>query len=256
MKKNNLEYYNLNAEKWWTEGETLNLSQALNKYRFDFFSQNIPTWQNLQVLDVGCGGGLACEFLARQGANVSGIDLSLNSIQIAKEHANKNQLNINYQQGMAEELPFDDWQFDVVICFDVLEHVDDWKKAITEIYRVLKPDGLFLFDTINRTLKSQLIMIWLLEDILQHIPKGFHDWHKFIKPNELMSFIYNIGFRNAIIRGFDLTGGNNFQLLKNLIVQGLSRQQQNKKTELWNVKINEDTSVWYIGLSIKFCEQN
>lgn len=122
-KKNDLDYYNLNADKWWQDGEVLNLSNHLNQSRFEFFSQYVPDWKALQVLDIGCGGGLACEFLAKQEAIVYGIDLSCNSIQIAQEHANQNQLTINYYCGSAENLPFDTNQFDVVLCCDVLEHI-------------------------------------------------------------------------------------------------------------------------------------
>ncbi|MUG98817.1 3-demethylubiquinone-9 3-O-methyltransferase [Scytonema sp. UIC 10036] len=172
MVKNNLEYYDLNSDKWWQEGETLYLSNHLNKSRFKFFSSYISNWKGVKVLDIGCGGGLACEFLAKLGANVSGIDLSLNSIKAAQEHAKKSHLRIQYQWGLAEDLPYKDGTFDVVMCFDVLEHVNDWQKVILEAYKVLNTNGLFLFDTINRTLKSRLIMIWLLEDIFKQLPDG------------------------------------------------------------------------------------
>jgi 2-polyprenyl-6-hydroxyphenyl methylase/3-demethylubiquinone-9 3-methyltransferase len=251
MKRNNLEYYDLNADKWWKEDETLYLSNHLNKSRFEFFSNFVPNWEGLKVLDIGCGGGLACEYVANLNAYVSGIDLSLNSIKTAQEHAKKNNLNIDYQGGIAENLPYEENSFDVVLCFDVLEHVDDWQKVIFEAYRVLKKDGLFLFDTINRSFKSKFIMIWLLEDTLKHLPSGLHDWNKFIKPQEMKEIMERAGFADVEIKGFDLTGGTNFKTLKNMLLKGLKNQTKDDKVELFEIEINNDTSVCYIGKAVK-----
>jgi len=251
MIKNDLEYYDLNADKWWKEGEALYLSNHFNKSRFDFFKNYVPNWKGIKVLDVGCGGGLACEFLAKLGANVSGIDLSINSIKAAQEHAKSSNLEINYQCGVAENLPYNENTFDIVLCFDVLEHVADLKIVISEIYRVLKKDGIFLFDTVNRTFKSKLIMIWLLEDVLKQLPKGLHDWNKFIKPQELICFLERAGFTDVVIKGFDLTDGTNFKTLRDIVWKGLSNQRGSEKTELFKIQINEDSSVCYIGKAVK-----
>jgi len=251
MIKNDLEYYDLNADKWWKEGEALYLSNHFNKSRFDFFKNYVPNWKGIKVLDVGCGGGLACEFLAKLGANVSGIDLSINSIKAAQEHAKNSNLEINYQCGVAENLPYNENTFDIVLCFDVLEHVADLKIVISEIYRVLKKDGIFLFDTVNRTFKSKLIMIWLLEDVLKQLPKGLHDWNKFIKPHELIGFLERTGFTDVVIKGFDLTDGTNFKTLRDIVWKGLSNQRGSEKTELFKIQINEDSSVCYIGKAVK-----
>jgi 2-polyprenyl-6-hydroxyphenyl methylase/3-demethylubiquinone-9 3-methyltransferase len=251
MKRNDLEYYDLNADKWWKEGEALYLSNHLNKSRFEFFESYVPNWKGIKVLDIGCGGGLACEFLAKRGANVSGIDLSLNSIKAAQEHAKKSNLQIDYQCGVAENLPYEENTFDAVVCFDVLEHVEDWKKVIGEIYRVLNKNGIFLFDTINKTFKSKFIMIWLLEDILKQIPRGLHDWNKFIQHQELIEVMEITGFADVVIEGFDLTGGTNFKTLRNIVLRGLSKPREGGKVELFEIKINEDTSVCYIGKAVK-----
>ncbi|TVP56759.1 MAG: 3-demethylubiquinone-9 3-O-methyltransferase [Nodularia sp. (in: Bacteria)] len=251
MKKNDLEYYDLKADNWWTEGEVLNLSNHLNQSRIKFFSSYIPTWQGLKVLDIGCGGGLASETLARQEACVSGIDLSLPSIKVAQAHSRKNNLNIDYRWGIAEDLPFAANKFDAVLCCDVLEHVADWRKVISEAHRVLKTNGLFFFDTINRSFKSKLIMIWLLENILKQIPLGLHDWNKFIKPQELTYTMENYGLNNIMIKGFDLTGGMNFQTLKNILSKGLNYKNKCSNSELFPIKINEDSSVWYLGKAVK-----
>ncbi|MBD2345296.1 bifunctional 2-polyprenyl-6-hydroxyphenol methylase/3-demethylubiquinol 3-O-methyltransferase UbiG [Anabaena subtropica] len=251
MKTNDLEYYDLNADKWWQKGESLNLSQHLNQARFEYLSNYIINGKNAKVLDVGCGGGLACEFLAQRGFRVSGLDLSLNSIKVAQEHAKQNQLKIDYHQGVAESLPFESQQFDIVLCCDVLEHVNDWHKVIYEVYRVLKTKGLFVFDTINRTFKSKLIMIWLLEYIFKQLPQGLHEWNKFIKPDEIINIMQNAGFEDIVIKGFDLTGGTNFTTLKNIIFKGLTSQAESRNTALFDIQINEDTSVWYIGKAMK-----
>lgn len=256
MKRNNLEYYDLNAEKWWKEGETLYLSNHLNNSRFEFFASFVRDWKGIKVLDIGCGGGLACESLAKLNACVSGIDLSLNSINIAQEHAKKNNLEIDYRWGVGENLPYQENSFDVVLCFDVLEHVDDWKKVISEAYRVLKKDGLFLFDTINRNFKSKFIMIWLLEDTLKHIPPGLHDWNKFIKPQEMIDVMKITGFADIVIKGFDLTGGTNFKTLRDLVLKDFNNQKEGNKGDLFEIKINDDTSVCYIGKAIKLVENN
>ncbi|MDB9344080.1 bifunctional 2-polyprenyl-6-hydroxyphenol methylase/3-demethylubiquinol 3-O-methyltransferase UbiG [Nodularia spumigena CS-586/05] len=251
MKKNDLEYYDLNSDNWWTEGKVLNLSNHLNKYRIDFFSSYIPTWQGIKVLDIGCGGGLASETLAKKQACVTGIDLSLESIKVAQAHARKNNLNIDYYGGVAENLPFAAKKFDAVLCCDVLEHVTDWQKVISEAHRVLKTNGLFFFDTINRSFKSKLIMIWLLEDIVKQIPPGLHDWHKFIKPEELTYTMENNGLNNVVIKGFDLTGGMNWQTLTNILFKGLNPKNKDNKSEPFPIKINEDSSVWYLGKAVK-----
>ena len=251
MTRNDLEYYDLNADKWWKEGEALYLSNYLNKSRFEFFESYVPNWQGIKVLDIGCGGGLACEFLAKRGAYVSGIDLSLNSIKAAQEHAKKSHLQIDYQCGVAENLPYEKNKFDIVVCFDVLEHVEDWQKVIREIYRVLNQNGIFLFDTINKTFKSKLIMIWLLEDVLKQLPRGLHDWNKFIEPQKLIDVMEKAGFGDVVVKGFDLTGGTNFKTLRDIVLRGLSKPREDGKVELFEIKINQDTSVWYIGKALK-----
>ncbi|MBD1870265.1 3-demethylubiquinone-9 3-O-methyltransferase [Cyanobacteria bacterium FACHB-471] len=251
MKKNDLEYYDLNAEKWWKNGETLHLSNHFNQTRFEFAASYIPNWKNLKVLDIGCGGGLACEALAKLGAEVSGIDLSENSIKVAKEHASQSQLEIDYQRGSAEVLPYSSHTFDVVLCFDVLEHVSNLEKVLSEVHRVLSQGGVFLFDTINRTFKSKLVMIWLLEDVLNQIPRGLHDWNKFIKPDELNLMLREKHFSNIEVKGFDVTNGMNFGVLKDILLKGLSTRSEGGEADLFKIQINRDTSMCYIGKADK-----
>lgn len=242
-KRNDLEFYNRVAEDWWKQRSKIYALYHLNLPRFEYFDRYITNWLGLKVLDVGCGGGFTSEFLAARGAIVSGIDQENKCIIKAKEHAIENNLTIDYQVGVAENLPYEDKRFDAVICVDVLEHVQDVKQTISEIYRVLKPGGFFGFDTINRTFKSKLMMIWLLENIFQEIPQGIHDWQKFIKPEELRQLMSENGLSDFDIKGFNIFGTS--------ILANIKSYFYYKKTGSFNIDINEDLSVMYIGKAEK-----
>ncbi len=243
MKKNDLDFYDLSAENWWKTEEKIYALYHLNQPRFDFFDRYITDWQGLKALDVGCGGGFSCEFMAKRGVVVSGIDQSAKCIKTAQEHAIFCNMEIDYQPGFAENIPSYDNTFDVVICVDVLEHVADLHKTILEIYRVLKPQGFFFFDTINRNFRSRLVMIWLLEYLLREIPQGIHDWNKFIPPQELTRVMKKNGFTNIDIKGFDLFG--------NTLPQNILSYLRYKITGGFEGKISDDTSLMYIGKAIK-----
>lgn len=243
MKKNDLEFYDLNADCWWDEDATIYALYHLNTPRFEFFDRYIANWQGLNVLDVGCGGGFTCEYLARRGVTVSGIDQSQKCIEAAQQHCKHEELDINYRAGIAEKLPYADHSFDAVICVDVLEHVQNPAQVISEVSRVLKPGGLFLFDTINRTFKSRLTMIWLMENILGEINRGVHDWDKFIKPEELFDLLKQNSFCDVEFKGFDIFGGA-------LRLDFLSYLHY-KRTKMIKVTINDDVSINYIGKATK-----
>lgn len=243
MKKNNLEFYDLYADRWWNPKEKVYTLNHINKPRFEFFDKYVSNWQGLKVLDVGCGGGFSCEFMAARRAVVSGIDQSAKCIQAAQKHAKNSGFEIDYQQAVAEKIPYGDATFDAVVCVDVLEHVENVWQVIAEVHRVLKPNGLFLFDTINRTFKSKLVMIWLLENILMQIDRGVHDWNKFIQPEELTQWLHSAGFKNIDIKGFDIFGDGLKLKLFNYINYWETRHLP--------VKINDDTSINYIGKAVK-----
>lgn len=244
MQRNNLSYYDQWAAGWWQKSATVAPLSRLNPLRFQFFDQYITDWQGLKVLDVGCGGGFTCEFLAARGAQVTGIDQSAACIEAASRHANEVDLKISYQQGYAEELPFQNAAFDVVVCVDVLEHVEDVGEVIAQMSRVLKPNGWFCFDTINRTWQSKLVMIWLLENTLRQIPCGVHDWRKFITPAELTNVIAQQQMQIVCLTGFDLFGKGVFGKWKSL--------QHYWKTSDFQVSFDaESSSVMYIGIAAK-----
>lgn len=143
---------------------------------------------HLQILEVGCGGGLICEEMACRGTTMVGMDPSQGALQTAREHAAHQGLadRITYEQGSAEQLPYDSGRFQAIVCLDVLEHVQSLEQTIAEIARVLAPGGVFVFDTINRTLLARMLLIWYGE----HFPSGglvpgIHNYRAFIKPAEL-----------------------------------------------------------------------
>ncbi len=243
MKKNDLEFYDRSADEWWDQTSKIFALSYLNRPRFQFFDRYLPDWRDMKVLDVGCGGGFTCEFLAERGAIVAGLDQSHKCIVAAQAHARTSGFEIDYQKGVAEEMPFGDRTFDVVVCVDVLEHVADLEQVVGEIGRVLKPGGCFFFDTINRNLKSRMVMIWLMENLLGEIPRGVHDWHKFIQPQELTHRLQHQGFSDIEIRGFDVFG--------KALRLNFAPYFNYRKTGVVEVAINDDTSIMYIGKARK-----
>lgn len=148
--------------------------------------------QQRQILEVGCGGGLICEQLALHKAIMVGIDPSEAALATAHVHAQQSGLGdtIRYEQGFAESLPYADDSFSVIVCLDVLEHVGNLKATIAEIARVLAPGGVFIFDTINRTLIARAFLIWYGEGLATAgFMRGLHNYHDFIKPAELQALL-------------------------------------------------------------------
>ena len=216
------EIYSLQASGWWDEDHFLYLLKTgMNPARFGYFHEALTRQLGLQpetlsVLDVGCGGGILSEEFAKIGCRVTGIDPSAPSLETARKHAAMQGLVIEYHQACGENIPFDANSFDVVICCDVLEHVDDLEKTIHEVARVLKPGGMFCYDTINRTEDSRKANIFAAQDfaLTSFFPRNTHVWDKFITPEELLSLYEKVGFENR-----DMTGLNSG--LPDLQVAGL-----------------------------------
>ena len=201
--------YDRLGRSWWDEGNPLNvLHGSITPGRFAYFRDVIAHQFNgqdagLRALDIGCGGGFLAEEFARQGYDVVGIDPSTVSIETARLHAASSRLNIDYRVGSGEHLPVGDSTFDLVYCCDVLEHVSDLDRVVSETARVMKPEGLYLFDTVNRTLTSKLLAIKAMQDWpLTRIFDGpIHDWEMFIKPAELAEALARHGLRVGEIVG-------------------------------------------------------
>lgn len=184
--------YDTLSDTWWDENSTLNLLKTtINPWRVPYFSKLLKHHTDNQskpiLLDVGCGGGLLAEEFSSLGCQVTGIDPSEQSLVTARAHAQQLGLQIDYRCGFGDNLPFEDNHFDVVSCCDVLEHIEDWEATVAEIARVLKPGGLFLFDTINRTAYSWLVNIFIAQEFAptRFMPKNLHVWRMFISPDEL-----------------------------------------------------------------------
>ena len=200
--------YDRMSDTWWDDAGCLNILQsALNPVRVPFLERQLrtrfATLQGLRVLDVGCGGGLLAEELARLGCLVTGIDPSRGSLEAASAHARASGLDIDYVHGVAEALPADDGAFDAVVCCDVLEHVTDVSATIHEVARVLRPGGLFLYDTINRTVRSKLLVIKIFQEwrATAFMPPNLHEHAAFVTPAELAALLRSSGLEPGSIVG-------------------------------------------------------
>jgi 2-polyprenyl-6-hydroxyphenyl methylase/3-demethylubiquinone-9 3-methyltransferase len=193
-KQVNNDVYRRLGHAWWADdvGEFSTLRFWINPVRLGYFErvagrERVIERGRRKLLDVGCGGGLLAEELARVGFEVTGIDPAPESIETARAHASASGLPIEYLTGAGERLPFADASFDHVACCDVLEHVDDVGRVVGEIARVLRPGGLFFYDTINRTFVSKMAVIKVMQEwrSTAFAEPDSHVWEKFIKPSEL-----------------------------------------------------------------------
>ncbi len=207
-RRNKQDIYDDAAAQWWSdEVRWVRTLKNLVPARLSWFDRQID-WQGKTVLDLGCAGGFMAEAMTQQGARVTGIDPAEAAIAAARAHAGQHGHDISYDTGVGEELPYQDAAFDAVVCVDVLEHVTDLDQVLREVARVLKPGGLFLFDTINRNPIARLATITVAEDILGLLPKGTHDPAMFIKPAELTAAMARAGLRPGPMTGLGPRGIN------------------------------------------------
>jgi 2-polyprenyl-6-hydroxyphenyl methylase / 3-demethylubiquinone-9 3-methyltransferase len=190
------------AHRWWdTTGEFKPL-HAINPLRLDWIDQHAPL-NGKQVLDIGCGGGILADSMARRGALVLGIDLAGKALKVAQLHALEAQTpNVSYREASAEDLAAErPGQYDVVTCMEMLEHVPDPSSVVRACSQLVKPGGWVFFSTINRNPKAWLLAVVGAEYVLNMLPRGTHDYAKFIRPNELTRFAREAGLQERELRG-------------------------------------------------------
>jgi len=204
INKDEIKKFSKLADEWWDINGKFKPLHMFNPTRIEYIldvsleyfktdkNKKIPL-KNLKILDIGCGGGLICEPMSRLGANVTGIDASSKSIEVAKSHAKKNNLNINYLNAQPENLKLKN-EFDIILNLEVVEHVENLDLYLSSCFDLLKPKGIMFTATINRTLTSYIKAIVGAEYILRWLPIGTHDWNKFIKPEELEKKLTDLNF--------------------------------------------------------------
>ena len=236
INKKEIEKFSKIAEEWWNPNGKFKPLHNFNPIRIKYIKENIEKYlkiksqdrplKNINLLDIGCGGGLLSEPMCRLGANVVGIDASKKNIEVANFHAKKNKLKIDYKVASPETLKIKT-KFDIILNMEIVEHVEDVEFFINESSKLLKKNGMMFVATLNKTLKSYMFAIVGAEYILKWLPIGTHDWEKFIKPEDLI----NISKKNNLL--LDKLDGMKFNILDNS----------------W--KISNDTSVNYIIRLIK-----
>ena len=250
--------YQYDGDQWWKGNNVYHLLKgSVNPCRFPYFLRTYA--QTLQrdptkklAIEVGCGGGILAEEIASAGFTLIGIDPAENSLKTAREHAKVYNLNIDYRQGTGEKIPFPDNHFDVVFCCDVLEHVRDLPKCISEFSRVLKPGGVFFFDTFNRNPVSKLFVIKLWQDWKKTamMPPKLHVYEMFIKPGELKELMVANGFGQMEFKGMS-PNINPVRMIKLLKQRAAGKITYEELSSQLKLKESNDTMVGYMGFGVK-----
>ena len=211
INKEEIQKFSRLADEWWDVNGKFKPLHMFNPIRIEYILENIKkhfkiennknnTLTGLKILDIGCGGGLISEPMARLGAKVTGIDASEKNINVAKLHSKQSNLNINYIKIAPENLNEIE-KFDVILNLEIVEHVDNVNLYIKSCYKLLKKNGLMFTATLNRSFTSYIKAIIGAEYILRWLPIGTHDWNKFIKPEELEKFLSQEKFYTLDIKG-------------------------------------------------------
>lgn len=208
LARNNLDIYDEVAEQWWSDDiRWVRTLKNLVPGRLKWFDRHV-VWDGLEVLDLGCAGGFMAEALTGRGARVTGIDPAAQAVTAARLRAEAMGQSIRYDVGVGEDLPYHPGSFDCVVCVDVLEHVADLAVVLAEVERVLRPGGVFLYDTINRNPLARFGTITVAEDLLRLLPRGTHDPALFIKPAELRRALEGAGLVAGPTKGLGPRGLN------------------------------------------------
>ena len=236
VNKKEIEKFSKMATEWWDPKGKFKPLHKFNPIRIKYIKENIindfklknkkKPLEKINILDIGCGGGLLSEPMQRLGANVTGIDASSKNIKIAKLHAKKNKLNIRYLCSSPEKMKIAK-KFDVILNMEIVEHVEDIQFFLKSSSKLLKKNGLMFVATINKTFKSYVFAIVGAEYILRWLPIGTHEWEKFVKPNDLKNILKD---NNLVLNRLD---GMHFNMIK----------------DEWN--ISKDTSINYITKFVK-----
>lgn len=188
--------FSKDSAHWWDPNGPFKPLHRLNPVRIRYIKQQIcdhfernnsapKPFDNLNIIDVGCGGGLVCEPMTRLGANMTGLDADPQAIEVASNHAEQSGLNIEYRNETSDEVKS---TFDVVLALEIIEHTKDPAYFVKSCAKLLKPGGIIIFSTLNRTAKSFALGVIAAEYILRWVPKGTHEWKSFVKPSELSRY--------------------------------------------------------------------
>jgi 2-polyprenyl-6-hydroxyphenyl methylase / 3-demethylubiquinone-9 3-methyltransferase len=250
--------YDRLGESWWDETSPLNLLHgSVTPGRLAYFRTVLSRragaeLAGLRVVDIGCGGGFLAEEFAALGCRVTGIDPSPVSVAVARAHAAGRGLRIDYLPGAGEDLPVPGAAFDVACCCDVLEHVSDLDRVISETARVLRPGGLYLFDTVNRTLTSKLLAVKAMQQwpLTRLTDVALHDWDMFITPAELAGVMRRHGLAAAEVTGLGARA-NPLTALRALALARRGRITFGELSRRLDVGQVRSTAVSYMGYATK-----
>lgn len=216
------------AASWWDPDGAFKPLHQINPLRVQYIRRRVAL-SGRQVLDIGCGGGLLCEALAREGASVTGIDAGARAVAVANLHLHESGLDIRYRQQAAEKLAkTSSPRYDIVTCMELLEHAANPTVVVAACAKLVKTDGHVFFSTINRTLKSFAGAIIAAEYILKLLPKGTHDYHRFIRPSELSDTARKVGLHvqdyagigyNPLLRSYRITPDVSINYLAHFVKQ-------------------------------------
>lgn len=250
--------YNRVGATWWDEDNPLNmLHGSLTPGRFAYFRDVLTArvgadYAGMRALDIGSGGGFLAEEFAKIGFDVVGVDPSAVSVAAARTHAGAGGLDIDYRIGSGEHLPVRDTEFDVAYCCDVLEHVSDLDAVIGETTRALKPGGLFLFDTINRTRISKLVAIKIMQEWRwsRLFDTPIHDWSMCIRPTELVEAMDRRGLRAGAVVGLGPRSRNPLRVL-DMARAARGRLSWGEVSRRLDFGRTRTTAISYMGFAVK-----